>query len=614
MATKITREILEAYLNCKTKAHLKLAGQQGNVSDYEALLSSTRQEVRQQAIGEILAKHSPGDVTRDVRLTAATLRAGLSFVLNATLEDELLSLSFDSLKRVDGPSKLGDYHYVPMLFHEARKVGKEQRLLLEVYGLILSRLQGQMPSSGMIWHGKECRTTRVRLDGDLRKTERLLRELKEMVGAESPPKLILNDHCQICEFRQRCHEQAVLEDNISLLRSLGLKEIKNYARKGILTVTQLAHTFRPRRKPKRVAQSSAKRYHALQALAIRDKRIYVFGTTELAASPVAIYLDVESAYDHGAVYLIGMIVVENGSETRHSLWADNRGQEQHIFEHFLAIVSQYADYRIFCYGSYERDFLKRMTRASAGKTLVDKLLPRLVNTLSVLYSYFYFPTYSNGLKDIGNYLGCTWTERDASGISSMVWRSRWESTRDDSWKKTLLSYNLEDCAALKKVTELIYTIEANNGSGKEGLVLGNGTLPVSLVQDVDKLTQNRKWGRVAYYHAEYDYINNCAYFNYQRDRVYIRSSRTLRKSMARLAKKRNGRLRINRCLQILVSTCPFCHSNEIATALFGEVLRYRRPRVKRAFDLVFTSSGMRRTVYECRTLVHRCLKCKQELA
>ena len=49
MAANITREILEAYLHCKTKAHLKLAGQQGSVSDYEALLTSNRQEVRRQA-------------------------------------------------------------------------------------------------------------------------------------------------------------------------------------------------------------------------------------------------------------------------------------------------------------------------------------------------------------------------------------------------------------------------------------------------------------------------------------------------------------------------------------------------------------------------------------
>jgi hypothetical protein len=38
MATQITRDVLESYLNCKTKAYLRLAGQQGSVSDYENLL------------------------------------------------------------------------------------------------------------------------------------------------------------------------------------------------------------------------------------------------------------------------------------------------------------------------------------------------------------------------------------------------------------------------------------------------------------------------------------------------------------------------------------------------------------------------------------------------
>ena len=38
--------------------------------------------------------------------------------------------------------------------------------------------------------------------------------------------------------------------NLSLLRGMSEKEIKKYNQKGILTVTQLAHTFRPRRKGK----------------------------------------------------------------------------------------------------------------------------------------------------------------------------------------------------------------------------------------------------------------------------------------------------------------------------------------------------------------------------
>ena len=82
-------------------------------------------------------------MARDIPLTAAALQAGPSFVLDATLEDDLLSLRFDGLKKVDGPSKLGDFHYVPMLFHEGRKVGKEQRLLLELYGLLLSQSKGK---------------------------------------------------------------------------------------------------------------------------------------------------------------------------------------------------------------------------------------------------------------------------------------------------------------------------------------------------------------------------------------------------------------------------------------------------------------------------------------
>jgi hypothetical protein len=125
MATKITREVLEGYLHCKTKGHLKLAGQHGSNSDYGELLATTRQEVRQTAIEWILVRQPEGQLPRDVPLTVATLASGPSYVLGATLEDELLSLQYDGLKRVDKPSKPGDFHYVPILFHEGRKVGRQ---------------------------------------------------------------------------------------------------------------------------------------------------------------------------------------------------------------------------------------------------------------------------------------------------------------------------------------------------------------------------------------------------------------------------------------------------------------------------------------------------------
>jgi predicted RecB family nuclease len=299
MAAKITREILESRLYCQYKAHLKLAGQQGNKSEYERLCVTSREAVRDRAIEKMRARLPEGEVARNIPLTVAHLRIGPSVILDAVLEDGPLSLSFDGLQKVPGSSKLGDFHHVPILFHEGRQVGKEQRLLLELYGLLLSQVQGRMPAYGIVWHGRECKSTRIRLNPDLRKTEQLLRDLKELVNVESPPKLILNDHCHVCEYRQRCHQQAMQEDNISLLRGIGETEVKAYARKGIFTVTQLAHTFRPRRKGKRVEQRTQRHDHALQALAVRDKKIHVFGTPELADSPIRIYLDVEGDPEDG---------------------------------------------------------------------------------------------------------------------------------------------------------------------------------------------------------------------------------------------------------------------------------------------------------------------------
>lgn len=240
MTTKITRDIIESYLNCKYEGHLKLVGQRGIQSDYGVLLAASRDAVRRLALDKISARHAAEDVERNFALTLPALKRGAAFFLNATLEDEHIALGFDGLKRVPEPSKLGDFHYVPVLFSEGRQIRKQQRALLDVYGLLLSRLQGRMPGFGIFWHGRECRPTRVRLSTDPRKAGRLLEELRQMRGGDAPPWLVLNDHCAICEFRQRCHQQAVQEDNISLLRGIKEKEIMAYVRKGILTVTQLA--------------------------------------------------------------------------------------------------------------------------------------------------------------------------------------------------------------------------------------------------------------------------------------------------------------------------------------------------------------------------------------
>src|SRR5260370_17475875 len=103
MATRITRDIIESYLNCKYKGHLKLAGESGIKSDYEAMTTAARQASREEAVAKLAARSGEGDVCRETAVTAATLKQGQTLPVDAELEHEGLSLRFDPLNPTQGP-------------------------------------------------------------------------------------------------------------------------------------------------------------------------------------------------------------------------------------------------------------------------------------------------------------------------------------------------------------------------------------------------------------------------------------------------------------------------------------------------------------------------------
>src|SRR5262249_22781059 len=167
------------------------------------------------------------------------LNGGAPLLAKAGIEDGDLSLCFDGLKRVDGSSPIGQHHYLPVLHNHGDKVGRHQKMLLAVFGLVLARVQGLQPAFGLIARGPEAKLGRVRLDAELyRQAEQVLDEVKRLQEGGTPPRLTLNEHCQACEFRQRCRKQAEEADDISLLGGLSATEITALNSKGIFTVTQ----------------------------------------------------------------------------------------------------------------------------------------------------------------------------------------------------------------------------------------------------------------------------------------------------------------------------------------------------------------------------------------
>jgi predicted RecB family nuclease len=539
-------------------------------------------------------------------VTAAPLKQGAPFLLDASLEDDGLSLRLDALKRVDGASKLGGHHYLPVLHVHGDKVGRREKTLLALSGLALAEVQGLRPAVGLVARGPAGRLGKVKLDTMLyRQAGQVLDEVKRLQQGGEPPRRVLNKHCPICEFRRRCHEAAVKADDISLLAGVGEKELKRYNHKGLFTLTQLAYTFRPRKRGKRVKRAGHIRYPALQALAIREKKVHVYGTSDVARKPVQIFLDAEGN-EAGFVYLLGILVAEGDASTMHTLWADSQAEEVQLFDAFLDLLARYEDFFLFHFGSYERALLRRMRKVVKRGDLVDRALDKAMNVLSAIHANVYFPTFSNGLKDIGRFLGCTWSEPDASGLQSLVWRARWERGRDPVWKEKLLVYNAEDCAALKKVTEFVQAVSEAAGTRGAAAVSAPSPPAIAWADEIEAPSSRREWRRPNFALDDFDQVNRCAYFDYQRERVFLRTNKAVRRACQNARRRRKKpKLPVTKVVEVRADACPKCKGNRLTP--------YSRiTRSKLSYDLKITAGGIHRQVIRWTAVRHQCEDCQEK--
>jgi hypothetical protein len=117
------------------------------------------------------------------------------------------------------------------------------------------------------------------------------------------------------------------------------------------------------------------------------------------------------------------------------------------------------------------------------------------------------------------------------------------------------------------------------------------------------VTTRREYGQHSFVLDDFKFINECAYFDYQRERIFLRTNKTIRKATNKTKRKmRARRPRVNRTIEVLCKKCPRCDGGEI-------VRREGRPHTKIAYDLKLTGSGITRQVIACTTAVHHCKEC-----
>ncbi len=310
---------------------------------------------------------------------ADNLRKGHQILVNVHLQADGLEAGGSVLTRVEGKSALGKFSYEPTICVGTHTISKEQKLEVAYVGYVLGRLQNKPSMTGRII-GADGKSHGVKLGNDSKTLLPIIEPLQEWIAADSPetPPIILNKHCSLCPFQQPCQTQAEREDNLSLLNGVTPKIMRQYERKGIFTVKQLSYLFKPRKRKKRTRNPPPVTHKVeLQALAIRENKIYLQELPEIARQPIELFMDIEGVPDRGLYYLIGLLVCQGDTTEHHSFWADTDQDEGHIWQQFVDKATQYPDAPIYHYGSYEPRAIATLARRY--QTDCESISKRLVN-------------------------------------------------------------------------------------------------------------------------------------------------------------------------------------------------------------------------------------------
>ena len=236
----ITSEIFVAYSQCPLKAYLLLFSEdRGTPHDYPLILEERRQENRTQYLETFLQAYP------EARKYDINTFKKHEFLVGAILKSEPLETYCAVLTKADTSSGSRQIIYEPTIVTGTYSITPEQKTELLFVGLVLGRIQKQVPTVGRIV-SMDGKAHRVQLESGYKSVKPLSKILQNWCNTppSEPPALILNKHCPSCQFRQMCRKQAEKENNLSLLDRMTPKAIQKYNKRGIFTVQQLSYLFK----------------------------------------------------------------------------------------------------------------------------------------------------------------------------------------------------------------------------------------------------------------------------------------------------------------------------------------------------------------------------------
>lgn len=423
-------------------------------------------------LGAVDAKTSDDKAVR-IAETKRLMAVGTPLIYHAYLQRGDLRGEPDLLERVEHPSALGTFAYIPndiknSSVWEKRKdpTPKEKFLLqLSAYAELLEDAQGWWPDTGRIIDAQGTPNT-LDLAGYRSTYEMNRSRLTRIRSGEEKTIPGWKGECGNCQWQAVCVRALERMDDVTLVGGVGESYRTKLATIGVQTAADLAASDpADLQKVKGIGVSFSIAW-------VRQAKAQKRGTPEIldlwSPPEVAfeISYDIEDFTPDPFLYLHGLLVREKGArrfgdegfteadwgcfEPLCATLPDDT--EEVLWRRFLVAVAGFekrGDYAVYVYSHHEKTNLEKLAAKYGGSIELDHFIGRFVDLLPVVKRCVVFPKDSTGLKALARFVGFDWRDEDPGGSQSMAW---WAEYLDDPVKNVALrarviAYNEDDVRA-----------------------------------------------------------------------------------------------------------------------------------------------------------------------
>ena len=365
-------------------------------------------------------------------------------------------------KRTDESSEFGGYHYVVKEIKLSKNIKEEHILQGAFYTYIISKIQEYLPEGFFV------------INRDYEEKEYLFKDHDaELMAAIKGTQAIL-DTVEVptptykgCEWpwETYCNHEALRTRDVSLVGQVGPKTKANLVVHGFKKIWDISSAkAEDLQKVPRIGVATAHKL-ILSARAIKQGEPILLDSSVLKfpERTTEIFLDLEGTDQPGhedelvqVDYLIGTLIRKNGKEAYKPFLAHRLQDEGTMFREFIEFMQTQKDYVIYHWHNYERWHIAQLSERHGLEDDVERLLlPHMIDLHKMATKAYVFPTYSNGLKDVADYLDFKWRHDDINALDAIAYYLKYQGDSAGYKDKlqAIVDYNEDDCAATRVVKD-----------------------------------------------------------------------------------------------------------------------------------------------------------------